>query len=76
MGGLSPWHWLILILVGLIVGGVILVVTLTRNRPPAPMGVPPGWYPDPQDPALERFFDGRGWTPQTRGRPGPGGSLR
>ena len=23
---------------------------------------PPGWYPDPQDPNAQRWFDGRGWT--------------
>lgn len=26
----------------------------------------PGWYPDPQWPAAERFWDGRQWTAQTR----------
>jgi Protein of unknown function (DUF2510) len=23
---------------------------------------PPGWYPDPQDPASQRYFDGANWT--------------
>lgn len=25
----------------------------------------PGWYPDPTDPRLVRWFDGRAWTPYT-----------
>lgn len=27
--------------------------------------MPPGWYPDHQNPALVRFWDGRQWTAQT-----------
>lgn len=27
--------------------------------------MPPGWYPDNQNPTLVRFWDGRQWTPQT-----------
>ncbi|HEU4980830.1 MAG TPA: DUF2510 domain-containing protein [Solirubrobacterales bacterium] len=23
---------------------------------------PPGWYPDPSDPDLARYWDGRRWT--------------
>ncbi len=26
----------------------------------------PGWYDDPQDPNVRRYWDGRGWTPQRR----------
>ena len=26
-----------------------------------------GWYPDPQDRSLERWWDGQQWTPATRG---------
>jgi uncharacterized RDD family membrane protein YckC len=26
----------------------------------------PGWYPDPFSAAYQRFWDGNGWTPQTR----------
>lgn len=27
---------------------------------------PPGWHPDPNDPDLQRYWDGEGWTTQTR----------
>ncbi|MZE80665.1 DUF2510 domain-containing protein, partial [Streptomyces sp. SID5475] len=34
------------------------------------MTTPPGWYPDPGHtgggPALERWWDGSGWTDHTR----------
>lgn len=29
----------------------------------------PGWYTDPDDPALIRYWDGGSWTDHTRGRP-------
>ena len=57
-----------------IVGGVVLIVKLTkpksvnRYNPPgaAPTGPAPGWYPDQNDPSLLRYFDGRIWTSATR----------
>ena len=41
--------------------------------PPAQAGpAPPGWYPDPQDAAAQRYWDGAAWTPQTApGQPPP-----
>lgn len=30
--------------------------------PPAPMGPPPGWYPDPSG-IGQRYWDGAAWTP-------------
>ncbi|MFZ4669656.1 MAG: DUF2510 domain-containing protein, partial [Microthrixaceae bacterium] len=27
---------------------------------------PPGWYPDPEDPATSRFWNGADWTEHTR----------
>ncbi|MEU6487154.1 DUF2510 domain-containing protein [Streptomyces sp. NPDC046887] len=37
------------------------------------MTTPPGWYPDPAAPALERWWDGGAWSGSTR-RPGTGGA--
>jgi hypothetical protein len=31
----------------------------------------PGWYPDPQNPATLRYFDGSGWTEHVTPVPGP-----
>lgn len=28
----------------------------------AMVGAPPGWYYDPEDEAIYRYFDGEGWT--------------
>jgi Bacterial PH domain/Protein of unknown function (DUF2510) len=30
-----------------------------------PNGLPPGWYPDQNDPSLLRYFDGHQWTSRT-----------
>ena len=30
------------------------------------MAIPTGWYPDPSDPTLERWWDGFSWTDQVR----------
>lgn len=29
------------------------------------MSTPAGWYPDPQNPAAQRYWDGSAWTPHT-----------
>ena len=69
---------LILIVVGLVglglVAGVIAVlVRLTESRKSEPyvphawqLAAVPGWYPDPADPKLLRYFDGQAWTSTTR----------
>lgn len=36
-------------------------------------GAPAGWYPDPQDPARQRFWDGARWTEQVM--PAPSTSI-
>jgi hypothetical protein len=78
LGSLSIWHWLILliilaIIVGAVVGFVVLIVRLTKPKSVNPSGVPgvptataPGWYPDPNDSSLVRYFDGRVWTSSTQ----------
>jgi len=34
--------------------------------------LPPGWYPDPDAPHLERRWDGTAWTDHRRAPEGPG----
>ncbi|MDR3033090.1 MAG: DUF2510 domain-containing protein, partial [Kitasatospora sp.] len=38
--------------------------------------IPAGWYPDPvdtdSDPRPQRWWDGKGWTAETRPAPAPG----
>ncbi|WP_290703814.1 MULTISPECIES: DUF2510 domain-containing protein [Gordonia] len=33
--------------------------------PPPPPSVPAGWYPDADNPALQRYWDGTQWTEHT-----------
>ena len=42
------------------------------------MSTPADWYPDPQDPSLQRYWDGNAWTehtaPAAPGQPAEGGA--
>ncbi|WP_193611818.1 PASTA domain-containing protein [Nocardioides lijunqiniae] len=40
---------------------------MTRTTPPH--GAHAGWYHDPVDPGLIRYFDGHAWTPHTSAKP-------
>lgn len=33
--------------------------------PGAPVAMPAGWYPDPQTPGMNRYWDGLAWTATT-----------
>lgn len=37
--------------------------------------IEPGWYPDPANHAVERYWDGSVWTPATRPNPGAEGAA-
>lgn len=83
MGGLSPWHWLILlaifaVIVGGIAGAIVLLMKVVSKSNKAhpysqradglPASTAPGWYPDPNQPDLMRYFDGQVWTSSTQSR--------
>ncbi|MDR0416441.1 MAG: DUF2510 domain-containing protein [Propionibacteriaceae bacterium] len=36
------------------------------TTPPAPTAIPANWYPDPDAPGVERWWDGQQWTAHTR----------
>jgi hypothetical protein len=43
------------------------VAGATGGAPPPTRQVPPGWFPDPNREARERYWDGRQWTEHLRG---------
>ena len=45
--------------------GLPLLPTFAPTPPPVS---PPGWYPDSNDPTLQRYFDGHSWTSHTAPR--------
>jgi hypothetical protein len=53
--------------VGAVVSGIVLIAQpkpAQQNQLPA--GPAPGWYPNPENPAELRYFDGRAWTSSTQ----------
>lgn len=45
--------------------------------PPPPEPVPAGWYPDPDAPkAIQRYWDGEGWTEETAPLPPDGAAAK
>jgi hypothetical protein len=66
----------ILALVGviaIIVGFVLLIMRLAKSKSVNSQGVPgtltapaAGWYPDPNDSSIIRYFDGQVWTSFTQ----------
>jgi hypothetical protein len=80
-GGSGVWQWVIVlgILAVAIAAIVCIIVLLRRSQKPksatpqglsTPLATPAaaaaGWYADPNDPTLMRYFDGQVWTSSTR----------
>jgi hypothetical protein len=36
-----------------------------ESPPQSPTGVPAGWYPNPENPAQQRYWDGQQWSAHT-----------
>lgn len=73
-GGQEPFAGMALVSLMIGAGMYALPAVITwvllreGTRPvPLPAGPPPGWYPDPADPAAVRYWDGATWTEQTAG---------
>jgi hypothetical protein len=75
VGGLQPWHVIILlvlflVVIGIVLGIVVIVRAVSKPKSKTPgivtqSGAAPGWYHDPRDPTVMRYFDGRPWTSST-----------
>lgn len=75
-GGTFSW-WSFLIIILLLVVTIYLVRRARRRASQfgqdsggswPQSGTAPGWYPDQNDMTLMRYYDGQGWTSQTRRR--------
>ncbi len=65
----GPLFW-VLVAVFIALCVMPLVFRAIRRRSQVEQAVEaPGWYPDQEDPALMRYFDGHRWTDETRPRP-------
>ena len=61
----------LLALLGVLGAGIAgIVVFVSRNSKKSAgggvQGVVGGWYPDPEDPVMDRYHDGQTWTAHTR----------
>lgn len=73
LGGVAAGLVLLLGIILLIVGSVRRsrfdnVAAVAAGPPMA--ATPPGWYPDPWNPSLYRYYDGQAWTGHTSPRQG------
>jgi hypothetical protein len=65
MGGLSPFHILVLLVVALLVIGAIVAGVVAAIRASSKPNTPQaGWYPDKE--GAMRWFDGQQWTEHTQ----------
>ena len=60
----------------LFIAGLVMLLLGGSNQPPmyaqaVPMVMPPGWHPDPYNPADVRYWDGAQWSPHTASRAQP-----
>jgi hypothetical protein len=68
---------IVLVVIGAISACVVLIVKRSKSSTQPGAGlfdsvapaVAPGWYPDPQNPSQNRYFDGRTWTSSTSPKP-------
>lgn len=56
-------------IIGVLGATVSLLIGYVKSNANSRPTTPPGWYPDPQDANLVRYFDGTTWTQQTAPRP-------
>jgi hypothetical protein len=65
--------WPLLVFVTAVVVNTVVMLVKSGSKPKTgppsqQAAVAPGWYPDPNDPNLMRYFDGRDWTSATAPR--------
>ncbi|WP_420750192.1 DUF2510 domain-containing protein [Rhodococcus sp. O3] len=72
---MSPWHFLVLFAilaaaVAAVAGIVIVIVKASKSKVPPAVhnAIPAGWYTDPQNPTMVRYYDGGMWTAHTQPR--------